>query len=181
MHQKLTSRALSDTLSPDMLRNLRSPTSDDFPKLMSPVIHPLVSGSGLDSCDDAITPDCLRALYNIDYKPISTDKDYFSIGQCGLFIPCVPNLTAHIVEYTPHTFLQRDLDLFFQNFSAFQGSTAPTLVSIDGGVVQTTRQNFSFTGESSLDLPYGMTSTNPQTVQLYQVGDLVEGGSFNNL
>ena len=85
------------------------------------------------------------------------------------------------MEYTPQAFLQPDLDLFFQNFSTTQSPSAPILVSIDGGVAQTTHKGFNFNGESSLDLEYGMTLTNPQPVQLYQVGDLVEGGSFNNL
>lgn len=91
------------------------------------------------------------------------------------------NLITHAVEYTPQAFLQPDLELFFQNFSTSQALKEPIMVSIDGGVAQTTDQSFNFNGESSLDLEYGMTLTNPQPVQLYQVGDLVEGGSFNNL
>lgn len=86
-----------------------------------------------------------------------------------------------IAEYTPQAFLQTDLNLFFQNFSTSQVLKSPIVISIDGGVAQTTNQSFNFNGESSLDFEYGMTLTNPQPVQLYQVGDLVEGGSFNNL
>ena len=37
-----------------------------------------------------------------------------------------------------------------------------------------------FNGESDLDLEYAMALVNPQQVTLYQVGDLVEGASFNN-
>jgi len=77
--------------------------------------------------------------------------------------------------------LQPDLDLFFKNFSAKQVQTTPNLVAIDGGVAQTEQKSFNFNGESSLDLEYGMVLTNPTPVQLYQVGDLVEGASFNNL
>jgi hypothetical protein len=91
------------------------------------------------------------------------------------------NLIACVVEYTPQAFLQPDLDLFFQNFSTSQVFNAPLFVAIDGGVAQTVNQSFNFNGESSLDLEYGMTLTDPQPVQLYQVGDVVEGGSFNNL
>lgn len=91
------------------------------------------------------------------------------------------NLIIRTVEYTPQAFLQPDLDLFFRNFSTSQALNKPILVSIDGGVAQTIDQSFGFNGESSLDLEYGMTLTNPQPIHLYQVGDLVEGGSFNNL
>ena len=85
MHQKLTSRASS--FSPSLLRSLGSPTSDDLPKLKGPVPQPFVSVSGLDTCDQFITPDCLRALYNIDYKPVSTNKNTFGIGQYRKFYP----------------------------------------------------------------------------------------------
>ncbi|KAF8583812.1 subtilisin-like protein [Ramaria rubella] len=165
-HQSFTRRSSPNDLSPDLLRSLGSPTSDSLPKLKTPFSGQVKPGSGsdLENCDVNITPDCLRALYNINYKPVATDKNTFGI-----------------VEYTPQAFLQPDLDLFFQNFSSAQALKTPKLISIDGGVAQTTNQSFNFNGESSLDLEYGMTLTNPQPIQLYQVGDLVEGGSFNNL
>lgn len=44
------------------------------------------------------------------------------------------------------------------------------------GVVQTTQTGFNINGESNLDLQYGMALVNgAQPVQLYQVGDTVEG------
>lgn len=44
------------------------------------------------------------------------------------------------------------------------------------GVVQTTQTGFNINGESNLDLQYGMALvTGAQPVQLYQVGDTVEG------
>ncbi len=85
-----------------------------------------------------------------------------------------------IVEYTPQSFLQGDLDLFFANFSTNQVQRTPTTDLIDGATVQTTNQGFAFNGESDLDLEYAMTLVNPQPVTLYQTGDLVEGASFNN-
>jgi len=87
-----------------------------------------------------------------------------------------------IVEYTPQAYVESDLDLFFKNHSKPSVGQRPDVVSIDGGVVQTTNQNFSFNGESNLDLQYGMALVGPQQkVTLYQVGDLIEGASFNNL
>ena len=85
-----------------------------------------------------------------------------------------------IVEYTPQSFLQADLDLFFANFSKNQVQRTPITDLIDGAIVQTTQQGFGFNGESDLDLEYAMALVNPQPVTLYQVGDLVEGASFNN-
>ena len=89
-------------------------------------------------------------------------------------------MSVSVVEYTPQAYLQNDLNLFFANFSTSQKQKTPTLDSIDGGVVQTDVQGFNYNGESDLDLQYAMTLVNPQPVTLYQVGDLVEGASFNN-
>jgi len=72
------------------------------------------------------------------------------------------------------------LDLFFANFSPTQVGTRPDLISIDGGVAQTTSQSFDTNGESDLDLEYAFAITNPQPILLLQTGDLVEGASFNN-
>ncbi|KAI0072201.1 hypothetical protein K474DRAFT_1605557 [Panus rudis PR-1116 ss-1] len=117
----------------------------------------------LENCDEMITPDCLRALYSVNYKPVATRKN-----------------TYGIVEFTPQSFLAKDLDLFFANFSPSQVGTRPKLVSIDGGVVQTQNQSFDFNGESDLDLEYAFALTNPQPITLLQTGDLPEGASFNN-
>ncbi|KAJ6624427.1 subtilisin-like protein [Mycena sp. CBHHK59/15] len=117
----------------------------------------------LTSCDEFITPDCLRALYNIHYTPRETKKNSFGI-----------------VEFTPQSFLGPDLDLFFANFSPSLVGVRPKNVLIDGAIVQTTNQSFNFNGESDLDLEYGMALTNPQPVTLLQTGDIVEGASFNN-
>ncbi|KAI0256021.1 subtilisin-like protein [Lactifluus subvellereus] len=117
----------------------------------------------LANCDKFITPDCLRALYNIDYKPRCPNQNSFGI-----------------VEFTPQAYLASDLDMFFTDFSNSQVGKRPVLVSIDGGVVQTTDQSFGFNGESDLDLEYAMTLVNPTPVHLLQTGDLVEGAAFNN-
>lgn len=94
------------------------------------------------------------------------------------------------------TLISLSLDMFFGNFrhassfyahaqtlipSPFSPSlvgTEPTLVSIDGGVVQTTNQSFDLNGESNLDLQYAMALVDPQPITLYQVGDLEEGMYF---
>ncbi|KAF8963500.1 peptidase S8/S53 domain-containing protein [Flammula alnicola] len=122
----------------------------------------------LENCDKLITPVCLRALYGLIYQPLASSKNTFGI-----------------VEYTPQAYLQSDLDMFNKNFSTALVGKSPKLVSIDGGVVQTVQTGFDFNGESNLDLQYAMNLVNmvgsKQEVALYQVGDIPQGASFNNL
>jgi tripeptidyl-peptidase-1 len=111
------------------------------------------------TCDQQITPNCLRALYNLVYTPVATSRNSFGI-----------------VEYTPQAYLQSDINMFATQFSPSLLGQSPKLVSIDGGVVQTSQQSFGFNGESDLDLEYGMALvTASQPVTLYQVGDIEEG------
>lgn len=113
------------------------------------------------TCDQYIVPDCLRLLYN------------FGVGNLS-------GSSYGIVEYTPQAYLPGDLDLFFKNFSSDLVGQRPIFDSADGGVLQTQTESFNYNGESDLDLEYAMALVAPQKVTLYQVGDLVEGASFNN-
>ncbi|PMD54431.1 tripeptidyl peptidase-like protein [Hyaloscypha bicolor E] len=117
----------------------------------------------LENCDTMITPACLQALYNAPPNALS-----------------IPNNTLGVVEYTPQAFLQSDLDMFFKQFSPKQVGVSPNTNLIDGATIQTKNQSFSFNGESALDLQFAMSLIFPQKVTMYQVGDLVNGGSFNN-
>lgn len=117
----------------------------------------------LEKCDTQITPDCLRTLYQ--FSPGTSAESQNSYG---------------IVEYTPQSYLPGDLDKFFTNFSSKQIGQRPTLESIDGGVLINYNQSFDTNGEADLDLQIAMSLIYPQTVTLYQVGDLIEGASFNN-
>jgi hypothetical protein len=56
----------------------------------------------------------------------------------------------------------------------------PQLVSIDGGVVQTEQTGFVYNGESNLDIGYAQALVGKQNITLYQVGDPIQGASFNN-
>lgn len=92
----------------------------------------------LSTCNTQITPDCLRALYNLPNGTLAKS----SYG---------------IVEYTPQAFLQSDLNLFYSNLAReIPSGTAPIFDSIDGGVDQTTTQSFDDNGESDLDLEYAI-------------------------
>lgn len=113
------------------------------------------------TCDQIIVPDCLRLLYNFDEGTLQES----SYG---------------IVEYTPQAYLPSDLDDFFSDFAPGLVGERPIFDGIDGGVLQTVVESFNYNGESNLDLEYAMALVAPQKVKLYQVGDLVEGASFNN-
>jgi tripeptidyl-peptidase-1 len=118
----------------------------------------------LKNCDTHITPICLRALYGLVYEPLAASKNSYGI-----------------VEYTPQAYLQSDLDLFYKNFSSSLVGLKPKVVSIDGGVAQTEMQGFEYNGESDLDIEYGQVLVGKKLpITLYQVGDLVQGASFNN-
>jgi tripeptidyl-peptidase-1 len=119
----------------------------------------------LKSCDSHITPVCLQALYGYIYpKQFAAKKNSYAV-----------------VEYTPQAYVQSDLDMFYKNFTPSLVGTAPKLVSIDGGVVQTTDRSFGANGESNLDIQYAQALIGKDlTLTLYQVGDEVEGASFND-
>jgi tripeptidyl-peptidase-1 len=70
--------------------------------------------------------------------------------------------------------------MFFAQYAPDMVGERPIFDSMDGGVLQTAYQSFGYNGESDLDLQYGMTLVWPQKVTLFQVGDMVEGASFNN-
>lgn len=119
------------------------------------------------------TPNCLRALYSLPSSEILNLTPGYSEGA--------KRNSYGIVEYTPQAYSGSDLDLFFRNYSKESIGVRPKTVSIDGGVVQTTMTGFNYNGESNLDLVYPMSLLGPkQEITLYQVGDLVEGASFNN-
>jgi hypothetical protein len=54
-------------------------------------------------------------------------------------------------------------------------STNTAVTKFSSAVIQKTNQTFYLLGQSSLDLEYGMSLTNPQPVTLLQVGDMAEG------
>ncbi|GBE88831.1 Aorsin [Sparassis crispa] len=121
----------------------------------------------LEDCDQQITPNCLRALYEFQYVPVAPHKNSLAVA-----------------EYTPQAYVGADLDMFFTNFSPSQVGERPNLNSIDGGYLDANNSGFFVNGESNLDLQYSMSLVgSEQTVTLYQVGDEIEGASesFNNL
>ncbi|KAF7336098.1 Tripeptidyl-peptidase sed1 [Mycena venus] len=113
-------------------------------------------------CDQAITPACIRSLYNVTYVPKATDRNSFGI-----------------VSQAPATYLQSDLDTFFANFSPSLVGKSPLFVSIDGGIVDAVEG--TDIGEGDWILEYAMALVEPQPVTMLQVGTLITGNflSFN--
>ncbi|RDB30132.1 Tripeptidyl-peptidase sed1 [Hypsizygus marmoreus] len=113
-------------------------------------------------CDKAVTPDCLKALYNMTYVPQATDRNSMAI-----------------VNYYSNSYLQSDLDMFFANFSPALLGKSPELVSIDGGTLELDES--SSVGEAGWVLQYAMTLAQPQPVKLLQLGNKQTGEfrSFN--
>ncbi|KAI4600827.1 hypothetical protein KJ359_012989 [Pestalotiopsis sp. 9143b] len=124
---------------------------------ISEEIHSLLSSnsSDLSTCDVAITPACVAALYNIPPGNSSVANNSLGIFEAEL-------------QYWD----QVDLDLFFANFSSWipQG-THPFDEEIDGGVAQT--DNISLAGgESMLDLLLAYPIVYPQTITVLNVDDI---------
>lgn len=61
-------------------RLLGQPGVGIFPKTTGTVSNVL---NQLENCDQQITPDCLRALYMINYTPVRTAQNSYGIGECS--------------------------------------------------------------------------------------------------
>ncbi|KAF7373906.1 Subtilisin-like protein [Mycena sanguinolenta] len=98
-------------------------------------------------CDDAVTLDCLRALYNFDFTPVSGDANT-------------------VAEFGANVYRPSDLNLFFEMYEPDQVGHIPTLISVEGGDPTVAGD----LGEPSLDIELMMGLLGPgQNVSLYQV------------
>jgi len=159
LQTELKKRSLSKRQRPEK-GIVGGPSDASLPKQGATITNALMS---LDQCDTMITPACLRALYATPPGTLSSS-----------------NNTLGIVEYTPQAILQSDLDMYFKQFENQLTGKSPIKTFLNNGVLQTTNKSFNFNGESALDLEFAMTLIFPQQATLYQVGDLVQGASFNN-
>lgn len=97
--------------------------------------HP---NSDLSTCDIAITPACIAALYDIPPAHLADPSNSMGIFEAEL-------------QY----WNQHDLNSFFTNFTRIPNGTHPIDIEIDGGVAQT--RNISADGEEAmldLDMAY---------------------------
>ncbi|KAF2101778.1 subtilisin-like protein [Rhizodiscina lignyota] len=119
------------------------------------------NNSDLATCDIAITPACIRALYDVPLPTTAVKGNTIGIFENGNF------------------YAQEDLDLFFSNFTPYiKNGTHPILDSIDGGVAPVPVAQGG--GESALDLELAYPLIHPQQVTLFQVDDInYSNGSLN--
>ncbi|KAL9489828.1 hypothetical protein ACSS6W_002105 [Trichoderma asperelloides] len=120
-------------------------------------------GTGLHNCANLTTLDCLYSLYAIPSSSLPASNNSYGI-----------------VEYSTDGYRPEDLDLFFSTYKPELVGQRPHLNSIDGGYPQQQQEDVYDNMESDLDLEYAMALVYPQEVTLFQVGDMVEGASYNN-
>ncbi|RDX57219.1 subtilisin-like protein [Lentinus brumalis] len=103
-------------------------------------------------CDEAVTLDCLRDLYNFHYTPVSRKKN-----------------SVAVAEFEEEIFQQSDLNLFFQTYEPSLVDFEPKVVSIENGTV-VPPGDF---GEATLDIELVMGLLGPkQNVTVFQVGEV---------
>ncbi|TBU33346.1 subtilisin-like protein [Dichomitus squalens] len=112
--------------------------------------------TGVEHCDDAVTLDCLRALYNFHYDPVAPERNTVGVAEFGM------------QYYNP-----ADLNMFFKRFAPDQVGNQPKLISIAGGQLNESDPNLDDFVESSLDLELMMGLLGrKQEVFLYEVGTM---------
>jgi tripeptidyl-peptidase-1 len=124
---------------------------------------PPANPNNLSTCDVAITPACVAALYQI---PIghSHRKD----NSLGIF-------ESELQFYT-----QFDLNSFFTKFAPnIKNGTHPEAANIDGGQ-QSTDDLYQAGGEANLDLQLAYPIVYPQTLTVYQVDDFIVQSDQND-
>lgn len=124
--------------------------------------------TGLSQCNQLMTIECYRALYQFGPGNTSTPGNEVGIGEWADFL------------YMP------DLPIFFKNFTTpeIPSDVRPEFLSIDGG--QTANYTYDKATEagieSALDFDTMYSIVYPQKVRLYQMGDGVNidsVGTFN--
>jgi tripeptidyl-peptidase-1 len=116
----------------------------------------------LSTCDIAITPACVAALYKI---PPSNSS--------------VANNSLGIFESELQFYFQEDLDLFFTNYTKIPNGTHPIAANIDGGQGKTDDKYYAG-GETELDLMLSYPIVYPQSITLYNVDDYVVQANQND-
>lgn len=124
----------------------------------------------LDTCDQLITHECIRALYEI---PSPDPKAKVSPDN---------NMGIYLIS---SAYSQDDLDMFFSNFTPYiANGTAPIIKSINGGVAPVDWLHAG--AEADMDLQLAIPLVYPQEVVVYQVDDddsaaeQVNGGGLFN-
>ena len=137
------------------------------PRPFIPGMPPVYNASSLATCDSAVTPACVAALYGVPRA--DTDPH--------------PNNSLGIYEALSQYYVQSDLDAFFKNLTTtnvtntIPAGTRPIVDSVDGGNASSI--NVTLAGEEAeLDFDLAFPIVYPQTVTVYADDD---NFSYNTL
>ena len=124
-----------------------------------PIRVKVKEGANLTDCSDAVTPDCVKALYGIPPPTIAVEGNDMGVFESG------------------DVYDQQSLDQFFTTFASdIPNGTHPLLQSIDGGTAPA--PNVYYGGaESALDFELVFPLVYPQTVKLFQTLPTTEAAS----
>ena len=112
---------------------------------------PNVTGA-LASCDEIITPECIRALYHVPKGNLSDSCNSLGIFETGT------------------TYSKEDMDLFYSRFAPeIPNGTYPKHVLIDGATAPSSTMEAS--GEADLDFQLAYPLIWPQGTTLFQADD----------
>lgn len=105
------------------------------------------------ACNKTITPDCLRALYQID--------DYQAIPNVGsLFGVC-----GYLEEYAKYD----DLKTFLAKYASYAQGASFNYVLVNGGL-SSQDDHVHDDGEANLDIQYAVPLSYPQAINYYSTG-----------
>ncbi|KAL7805628.1 subtilisin-like protein [Trichoderma gracile] len=125
------------------IRRASKPIPADIAQILKE--NPLATST----CGSAITPQCIKSMYNITAGTSAVPTNALGIFETG------------------DTYAQQDLTLFWENFATnIPSSTGPKVDEIDGATAPTSP--FNAGGESDLDFEIAIPIIYPQTTVLYQ-------------
>ena len=106
----------------------------------------------LANCDTIITPDCIRALYQIPVANLSDPSNSMGIFESG------------------DTLAQKDMNLFYTKYASnIPNDTLPTIDLIDGA--KGPKKGGEASGEADLDFQLAYSLIYPQNTTLFQADD----------
>ncbi|KAI9688708.1 MAG: hypothetical protein M1822_001065 [Bathelium mastoideum] len=139
----------------------------DGPRPFTPGMPLVKNASHLATCDSAVTPACVAALYDI--PKAGNDPS--------------PNNSLGIYEALNQFYVQSDLDAFYENLTAtnvtnmIPAGTHPIINSVDGGNASSTNVSQAG-GEAELDFELAFPIVYPQTVTVYAADDSFSYNTF---
>jgi tripeptidyl-peptidase I len=118
----------------------------------------------IDKCSEGVFPACINALYGVP-----TDAPCHSDSSVGIF-------SAN------HTYLQSDLDIFFEHFtSTIPAGTTPDTHFVNGGKLDSQFRDTD-TFEADLDVEMAWPLVYPQNISFYDVNpSLIQDGDLLHL